>query len=99
MKTPPAPAAPGSPLPAAPAPAGAAGAARAITGGPRHHFFGYFGHAGTVPWNRSGRYVVALRTNFQDRMHRPGEAAEVVLIDARNGYAARAVDRTPARNV
>src|SRR5262249_19148239 len=69
-----------------------------ITFGPRHHFFGYFGHARTIPWNASGRYIVALRTAFQDRMPAPGEAAEIVLLDARDGYAPRVVDRTRAWN-
>jgi hypothetical protein len=69
-----------------------------ITFGPKHHFFGYFGHARTIPWNRSGRYIVALRTDFQERMPKPGEAAEVVLLDAFNDYAARVVDRTRAWN-
>jgi hypothetical protein len=71
---------------------------RQITFGPRHHFFGYFGHVRTIPWNASGRYLVALRTDFQDRMPKPGEAADVVLLDARNDYAARVVDRTRAWN-
>lgn len=71
---------------------------RQITSGPRHHFFGYFGHVRTTPWNGSGRYLVALRTEFQDRMPEPGEAADVVLLDATNDYAERVVDRTRAWN-
>ena len=42
-----------------------------LTAGPKHHFFGYIGHAGTCPWNRSGRYIVALQTDFQDHMPGP----------------------------
>ncbi len=30
-----------------------------ITFGPKHYLFGYIGHAGTIPWNASGRYIVA----------------------------------------
>ena len=33
-----------------------------ITFGPSHHFFGYIGHVQTIPWNRSGRFVLALQT-------------------------------------
>ena len=33
-----------------------------ITFGPRHHFFGYIGHVQTIPWNRSGRFVLTLQT-------------------------------------
>src|SRR5690349_15916333 len=69
-----------------------------LTFGPNHHFFGYIGHAGTIPWNRSGRYIVALRTAFQDHMPRPDEAAGVVLIDTQRGNAVRVVDRTRAWN-
>ncbi len=72
--------------------------ARQITYGPQHHFFGYFGHVRTSPWNASGRYLVALRSEFQERMPKPGEAAEIVLLDARNNYAERVVERTRAWN-
>ncbi len=71
---------------------------RQITFGPRHHFFGYFGHVRTIPWNASGRYLLALRSGFQDRMPRPGEAAEIVLLDTQKNYAATVVDRTRAWN-
>jgi hypothetical protein len=69
-----------------------------VTTGPKHHFFGYIGHALTIPWNRSGRYIVALQTDFQDHMPRPDEAADVILIDTHHGNAIRVVDRTRAWN-
>jgi hypothetical protein len=71
---------------------------RQITEGPKHHFFGYIGHVRTIPWNESGRFVLALRTGFQDRLPRPDEAADILLLDAENGYAARKVDETRAWN-
>ena len=52
-----------------------------LTRGPMHHFFGYIGQARTIPWNDGNRYVVALRTTFQDRMPEAGEPADVVLIE------------------
>lgn len=70
----------------------------ALTSGPKHHFFGYIGHAGTCPWNQGGRYIVALQTEFQDHMPRPDEAAEVILIDTRHKNAIKVVDRTRAWN-
>ena len=70
-----------------------------ITHGPLNHFFGYIGHVGTIPWNESGRYIVGLRTEFVDRMPRPDDAADVILIDTANGYEARAVDSSRAWNV
>lgn len=69
-----------------------------ITFGPKHHFFGYIGHARTIPWNASGRYILALRTSFQDRMPAAADAAEVVLIDTRNGNKAIPVDASRAWN-
>ena len=70
-----------------------------ITHGPKHHFFGYVGHGGTIPWNASGRYIVGLRTDFHDRMPTPDEAADVVLIDTQNDFRVEAVDRTLAWNL
>ncbi|MSU58331.1 MAG: hypothetical protein EXS35_09145 [Pedosphaera sp.] len=71
---------------------------RQITTGPRHHFFGYIGHVRTIPWNQSGRFILALRTDFQERMPKPGEAAEIVLLDTQNNFAERVVERTRAWN-
>ena len=70
-----------------------------ITSGPKNHFFGYIGHVGTIPWNASGRYIVALRTDFVDRMPGPDDAAEVILLDTANDYEARSVDKTRGWNV
>lgn len=71
---------------------------RQITFGPQHHFFGYFGHVRTIPWNASGRYMLALRSEFQERMPRPGEAANILLLDTQNNYAERVVEQTKAWN-
>ncbi len=71
---------------------------RQITDGPEHHFFGYIGHAQTIPWNASGRYIVALQTDFQDRMPDPGEAADIVLIDTHRKNAITVVEQSRAWN-
>lgn len=70
-----------------------------ITSGPKNHLFGYIGHVGTIPWNASGRYIVALRTEFVDRMPGPDDPAEVILLDTENDYAPRAVDTSRGWNV
>ncbi len=70
-----------------------------ITSGPKNHFFGYIGHCLTIPWNASGRYLVALRTEFHDRMPKPGELANVVLIDCQQRNEVIVVDRTRAWNL
>lgn len=69
-----------------------------ITYGPNHHFFGYIGQSQTIPWNQSGRYIVALRSAFQDHMPGPGEAADVILIDMENDHAIRVVDQSQGWN-
>jgi len=71
---------------------------RQITSGPRHHFFGYIGHVRTTPWDASGRYVLALRVPFQDRMPKRDDRAEIVLLDTRDDYSARVVEHTGAWN-
>ena len=70
-----------------------------ITWGPKNHFFGYIGHVGTIPWNASGRYILALRTDFVDRMPSPDDIAEVILLDTENNYEAAVVDTTRGWNV
>lgn len=71
---------------------------RQITSGPRHHFFGYIGQCRTIPWNRSGRYIVALQTKFQDHMPTPADEADIILIDTHNEDRLRVVDQTRAWN-
>jgi hypothetical protein len=66
-----------------------------LTRGPQHHFFGYIGQARTIPWSVDGRYVLALRTSFQDRMPEPGDAADVTVIDTTEGN--RVVPLTQSR--
>jgi len=55
---------------------------RALTKGPKHHFFGYYG---ICPWNKSGRHLICLESSFQDRMPAPGEAATIGLVDSQTG--------------
>jgi hypothetical protein len=69
-----------------------------ITHGPRHHFFGYIGHVGNTPWNGDGRYLVALRTSFQDHMPAANDAADIVLLDARDNYSVVKIEETRAWN-
>ena len=69
-----------------------------ITFGPNHHFYGYIGHVQNIPWNQSSRYLVALRTSFQDRLPSATNAADIVILDTKNSYAVRVVERTLAWN-
>ena len=61
--------------------------------------FGYIGVGLTIPWNQSGRYIVALEFDFYQRMPKPGETAAVVLIDTENDNRIVRVDRTRAWNL
>ena len=70
-----------------------------ITHGPKHHLFGYIGHALTIPWNKSGRYIVSLRIDFYKRMPIKGEAADIIIIDTLNNYKVTVLDKTLAWNL
>ena len=70
-----------------------------VTFGPKHHLFGYIGHVQNIPWNASGRYILALQTDFHDHMPKPEEAADVVLIDTANGNKVIHVDKSHAWNL
>ena len=60
----------------------ARGGVRALTTGPKHHFFGYYG---ICPWDADEKRLLCLESAFQDRMPRPGETAAIGLVDAENG--------------
>ncbi|MCB1123689.1 MAG: hypothetical protein KJT03_19200 [Verrucomicrobiae bacterium] len=69
-----------------------------ITSGPSNHFFGYIGHVQNIAWNASERYILALRTSFQDHLPEGHEPADVVLIDTQNGYAVIKVEESRGWN-
>ena len=69
-----------------------------ITHGPNHDFYRYIGHVQNVPWSKSGRYIVALRTMFQDHLPGADEAADVILIDTQDNYRITVIDQTRAWN-
>lgn len=65
-----------------------------LTFGPKHHLFGYIGQSLTIPWNASDRYIVALQTDFHDRLPDSGDAADVILIDTHNDNDLVILDHT-----
>jgi hypothetical protein len=69
-----------------------------ITTGPLHHFFGYIGHVQNIPWNKSGRYILTLRTPVRDHLPAASEPAEIVLLDTENSFAPRVVEQSRAWN-
>ena len=69
-----------------------------ITSGPKNHFFGYIGHVQNIPWSGDGKYILALRSGFQDRMPGPNDPADIVLIDTQQRYSVKKIDQTSAWN-
>jgi len=55
---------------------------RALTHGPKHHFFGYYG---TSPWSKDETKMVGLESSFQNRLPKPGEKATIGLIHPETG--------------
>ena len=55
--------------------------ARAVTGGPKHHFFGYYDKC---PWDQTGRYLLAMENGFCDRQPKADEALTVGMVDLKD---------------
>ena len=53
---------------------------RQITHGEKNHFFGYIGQSLTIPWNGTGKRILALRTSFLDHLPDGNEPAGIVLV-------------------
>ncbi len=64
-----------------------------ITELPGHHFFGYYEK---TPWDASGRFVLAGRTEFDDRMPTADDELTVGVIDTAEGNRFEPLDRTRA---
>ena len=54
---------------------------KTLTAGPKHHFFGYYDKC---PWDRSGRYLLAMEIDFCDRQPKPGEALTLGMVDLKD---------------
>ena len=69
-----------------------------VTSGAKHRFFGYIGQCQTIPWNASGRYILALEIDAIDRMPEPQESAAIILVDTQNANSIVRIDETNAWN-
>lgn len=67
--------------------------ARAVTKGPKHHFFGYYDKC---PWDATGRYLLAMESDFVDRQPKPGEELTVGMVDLKDGDKYIPLDKTTA---
>jgi hypothetical protein len=69
--------------------------AAAVTGGPSHHWFGYYDK---TPWDATGRYMLGMEVRFIDRPPAPDDGIALGLIDTQYGNAWRPFARTTAWN-
>lgn len=67
--------------------------ARAVTRGPKHHFFGYYDKC---PWDATGRYLLAHEVDFVGRQPTRGEPLTVGMVDLKDGDRYIPLDSTPA---
>jgi hypothetical protein len=51
---------------------------RAITSGPKHHWFGYYDH---LQFDPSGRYVLGMEVGFEHRSPGPDDVIKVGMVD------------------
>lgn len=56
--------------------------ARAMTRGPKHHFFGYYDK---TPWSGDGRYLLANEIDFVDRQPTAVDSLGVGMVDVKTG--------------
>ena len=68
---------------------------RAISGAPKHHFFGYYDMR---PWDPTGRYHLVLEVDFMDRPPSPDDVAGVCVIDLAGGDRLERAAETRAWN-
>jgi len=66
-----------------------------VTFGPKHHFFGFHD---LCPWDISGRYMLAMETDFIDRPPKAGDKAKICLIDLENNNKLEVLAETDAWN-
>jgi hypothetical protein len=67
--------------------------ARAATKGPKHHFFGYYDKC---PWDKTGRYLLAMQIGFNDRQPKTGEELTIGMVDLKDDDRFIPLDKTTA---
>lgn len=67
--------------------------AKAVTSGPKHHFFGYYDK---FPWDLTGRYLLAMENDFCDRQPEAGEKLTVGMVDLKDNNRYIPLDETAA---
>jgi hypothetical protein len=67
--------------------------ARAVTRGPKHHWFGYYDKC---PWDKTGRYLLAMESDFCDRQPNAKDAIGVGMVDLKDSDRYFPLDTTRA---
>lgn len=67
--------------------------ARAVTKGPKHHWFGYYDKC---PWDKTGRYLLAMESEFCDRQPTAKDAITVGMVDLKDNDKFIPLDTTRA---
>ncbi|MDP3725170.1 MAG: hypothetical protein Q8R20_01730 [Nanoarchaeota archaeon] len=66
-----------------------------VTEGQKHHFFGFHD---LCPWDESGRFMLAMETDFIDRSPKAEDKARICVIDTQNNNALEVIAETRAWN-
>ncbi len=61
----------------------------------KQHFFGYYDKC---PWDKNGKYILALEADFIDRLPNANDAARIGIIDLEKNNVFRIVSQTKAWN-
>ncbi|QEL13484.1 TolB-like translocation protein [Limnoglobus roseus] len=67
--------------------------ARAVTKGPKHHWFGYYDKC---PWDMTGRYLLAMENDFCDRQPTATDRITVGMVDLKDNDRFIPLDTTLA---
>lgn len=68
---------------------------RALTRQPGHHYFGYYDKC---PYDETGRYLLALETDFMERPPSPDDVARIGIVDLQENGGFQPVAETRAFN-
>ncbi len=67
--------------------------ARAVTRGPKHHWFGYYDKC---PWSSDGQHLLANENSYVDRQPKPGESIAVGMVNLKHNDEWVELGRTSA---
>ncbi|NQT91483.1 MAG: hypothetical protein HQ559_01885, partial [Lentisphaerae bacterium] len=66
---------------------------RAVTGGPKYHWFGYYDK---FQFDVTNRYVLGMEVDFENRTPKPDDEIRIGMVDLEDGNAWTDFDATTA---